>query len=650
MAELLWKPSAERIADANLTRFIGFVNQKYGQCLKDYFDLYDWSIADIPAFQGAIWEFFQVIHSQPYKQVVSGLDKMPGATWFPGARLNFAQNLLRYRDQQPAIVFRSEPGGRRSLTYAELYDQVARLSAALETMGVGPGDRVVGFMPNMPETVVAMLAAVSLGAIWSSCSPDFGFQGVMDRFGQIQPKVLFAADGYFYGGKTFDSLERVARVKAEIKSIEKVVVTPFTRDTPDLGGVPGAVLFGDLLGSGPAPVLTFAQMPFDHPLYILYSSGTTGVPKCMVHGAGNTLVQHLKELALQSDVKRQDKIFYFTTCGWMMWNWLVSSLALGATILLFDGSPFCPGPEVLWQFAQDEGMTIFGTSARYLAAIENEGLKPREKFDLSQLKAVLSTGSPLSIESFRYVYRDIKKDLCLSSISGGSDLVGCFALGNPIGPVYAGQLQARGLGMAMEAWDAQGKPVVGEKAELVCVHPWPSMPIMFWNDPDGSKYRGAYFEVWPNVWFHGDFCEVTPEGGVIMYGRSDATLNPGGVRIGTAEIYRQVESMPEIADSLVIGQDWDNDVRVLLFVKLNPGVILDEALVKKIKTTIRTNCTPRHVPAKVIAIADIPYTISGKKVELAVRNVIHGRPVLNKDALGNPQALDLYADLKELKS
>ncbi len=650
MAELLWEPSRQRIEEANLTRFIQFVNQKHGTQFRDYFDLYDWSIAEIPDFQAAVWEFFQVIHSQPYTQVAEGLDRMPGTKWFVDSRLNFAENLLRYRDEQEAIIFKPEQGEMRRMTYAQLYDQVARLAASLKEMGVEPGDRVAGFMPNMPETVVAMLAAVSLGATWSSCSPDFGFQGVMDRFGQIQPKVLFAANGYFYNGKTFSSLDRVGRVGAEITSLEKVVIVPYTESDPDISGIAKAVIFADLLPPGPTPKLEFTQLPCDHPLYILYSSGTTGVPKCMVHGAGNTLVQHLKELGLATDLKRSDRIFYFTTCGWMMWNWLVSSLALGATILLYDGSPFYPGPEVLWEYAQEVGMTIFGTSARYLAAVENAGLKPGERFDLGKIKTILSTGSPLSVESFKFVYRDVKKDVCLSSISGGSDLIGCFAGGNPIGPVYAGQLQARGLGMAVEAWDENGRPVVGQKAELVCVKPWPSMPIMFWNDPDGKKYRSAYFEVYPGVWHHGDFCEITPEGGVIMYGRSDATLNPGGVRIGTAEIYRQVENLPEIADSLVVGQDWQGDVRVILFVKLNPGVSFDQELVKKIKTTIRNNCTPRHVPAKIIEIADIPYTISGKKVELAVRNVIHGQEVLNRDALANPQALDLYADLEELKS
>jgi len=650
MAELLWKPSPERIAQANLTRFIEQVNQSRGTSFDDYPPLYQWSVDNIADFWAEMWDYADLIVHQPYQQVVVDPDKMPGAKWFVGAELNFAENLLRFRDDHPAIVFKPEQGPLRSMTYAELYDQAARLAAALKDMGVEKGDRVVGFMPNIPETVVAMLAATSLGAVWSSCSPDFGFQGVMDRFGQVQPKVLFAADGYYYNGKTFSSLDRISRVKAEIKSIQKVVVVPFTQERPDLAGISDAVIFGELMGSGPTPEMEFVPVPFDHPLYILYSSGTTGVPKCMVHGVGGTLIAHVKELALHTDLKREDRIFYFTTCGWMMWNWLVSSLSQGATIMLYDGSPFHPGPQVLWEYAQDQGITIFGTSARYLDAIENAGYLPGKEVDLSPLKTICSTGSPLSVESFKFVYREIKKDLCLSSISGGSDIVGCFALGNPIGPVYAGQLQVRGLGMAVEAWDDNGKPLIGEKGELVCTKPFPNMPIYFWNDPDNKKYLSAYFETYPGVWHHGDFCEITPEGGVIMYGRSDATLNPGGVRIGTAEIYRQVEKLPEIADSLVVGQDWDNDVRVILFVKLNEGVQFNDELVKKIKTTIRTNCTPRHVPAKVIPIADIPYTISGKKVELAVRNVIHGREVKNKDALANPEALDLYKDLPELQS
>ena len=649
VAELLWKPSPERIARANLTSFIQRVNQNRGTSFHGYTDLYNWSVENIGDFWAEMWDYADPLTAKPYDKVLQDQEKMPGARFFTGAELNFAANLLRFRDDHPAIIALDEKGRIRRLSYAGLYAQAARLAKALKEAGVEKGDRVVGFLPNIPEAVIAMLAAASLGAVWSSCSPDFGFQGVMDRFGQVKPKILFAADGYHYNGKTFSSLEKVARVRAEIKSIEKVILVGFTDPDPDLSGLGEAVLFSDLADGGPVPEMEFTPVPFDHPLYILYSSGTTGVPKCMVHGAGGTLIAHLKELLLHTDLKREDRIFYFTTCGWMMWNWLVSSLAVGSAIMLFDGSPFHPGPEVLWEYAQKEGITIFGTSARYLAAIENAGLKPGEKYGLEELRAVLSTGSPLSIESFRYVYREIKQDLCLSSISGGSDIVGCFALGNPIGPVYAGQLQARGLGIAMEAWDPYGKPVVGEKGELICKKPFPNMPVYFWNDEGDKKYLAAYFQVFPGVWHHGDFCEVTPEGGVVMYGRSDATLNPGGVRIGTAEIYRQVENMAEVADSMVVGQDWKGDVRVVLFVRLNPGYALDEELKNKIKTAIRTNCTPRHVPGVILDIADIPYTISGKKVELAVRNVIHGREVTNKDALANPESLELYQGLEELK-
>ncbi len=649
MARQLWKPSPERLANANLTAFIAETNRRHRLNLADYGQLYDWALEHLADFWEQVWDYGQVVHSKSYSEVVNGLDKMPGAKWFPGARLNYAENLLRYRDDQPAMVFYGESESEPlQITYAELYDQVAKLSAALREMGIQAGDRVAGFMPNLPHTVIALLAASSIGAIWSSCSPDFGFQGVMDRFGQIQPRVLFCADGYFYNGKTYSSLERAAQVARQIKSIEKVVVVPFTTESPDLSLVPNAVGWNDLLDRDFVEP-QFAQLPFDHPLYILYSSGTTGVPKCMVHGAGNALLMHIKELALQSNVKREDNLFYFTTCGWMMWNWLISGLALGTTCILFDGSPFYPDSGVLWRMAEKAKVSIFGTSARYLGALENDGYKPREKHDLSNLKAVLSTGSPLSEEGFDFVYRDIKDDLCLSSISGGSDMVGCFVAGNPIGPVYRGHIQARCLGLAVEAWSPEGKPLVGEKGELVCTKPWPTMPIYFWNDPDGAKYRAAYFERYPGVWHHGDFIEITEEGGAIIYGRSDATLNPGGVRIGTAEIYRQVESFEEIADSLVIGQQWHDDVRVVLFVKLNPGVEWGPELEKEIKTAIRVNTTPRHVPAKIVPVEDIPYTISGKKVELAVANVIHGREVKNKDALANPDALDLYAGLEELK-
>jgi len=653
MSEKLWEPSKEQIESANMTRYMNYLKEKKGLDFTSYHELYEWSINNRAGFWASIWDFCQVVHSRPYETILENPDDMLASRWFKGARLNYAENLLRFRDDQPALVFRSEHLDRDDvvMSYQELYREVAQLAKALRNEGVVASDRVVGYMPNMTETIATMLAAVSCGAIWSSCSPDFGFRGVLDRFGQIRPRILFTVDGYFYNGKTIDLLPRVAEILEALPSIEQVVVIPFVDPEVDISNIPNAVLCQDFKDpSGAGEDIQFEQLPFDHPLYILYSSGTTGVPKCMVHGAGNALLQHLKELVLHSNLKREDRIFYFTTCGWMMWNWLISSLAVGATVLLFDGSPFYPDSGALWKLAEEQKMTIFGTSAKYLAAVEKDGLKPKEKFDLSSLKAVLSTGSPLSIESFRFVYRDIKKDLVLSSISGGSDIVSCFALGNPIGPVFEGELQCRGLGMMVAVFDGTGNPVKGTKGELVCKASFPSQPIYFWNDGDGSKYRGAYFEVYPNVWHHGDYAELTGTGGMVIYGRSDTTLNPGGVRIGTAEIYRPVEAMEEVMDSLVVGQNWDNDVRVVLFVKLASGVELTEELVKRIRTTIRTNCTPRHMPAKVLEIEDIPYTISGKKVELAVRKTIEGEEVLNRDALRNPEALDLYQDLKELES
>ncbi len=647
MAKLLWKPSPERIAQANMTRFIRFVNERHGLDIRDYDALYDWSIREIPAFWEAVWEFAGIRHSAPYEAVLEN-PVMPGAKWFRGARLNFAENLLRYRDDRTALVFVREGGQEEArVTYAELYRLVARMAAFLKACGVKEGDRVAGFMPNRIETVVSMLAAASMGAIWSSCSPDFGFRGVMDRFGQIEPKVLVTCDGYYYNGKTFGSLERVAQVEREIPSIEKVVVVPFLNENPDLSKLKDAVLWSEALDNDAADV-AFAQLPFDHPLYILYSSGTTGVPKCIVHGAGGTLIQHAKELILHTDLKRDDVIFYFTTCGWMMWNWLVSSLFVGATVVLYDGSPAFPDMNVLWRMAQDQGITVFGTSAKFINLCEKSDVHPGRDFDLSRVKAVLSTGSPLAPESFEWVYREVKQDLQLASISGGTDIVSCFMLGSPIDPVYAGEIQKRGLGMKVEAWTEDGKPVIGQKAELVCTAPFPSMPIYFWKDPGNEKYLDAYFRFFPGVWRHGDYIEITPRGGVIVYGRSDATLNPGGVRIGTAEIYRQVEALDEVVDSLVVGQNWDNDVRVILFVVLKPGLTLDEALVKKIKNHIRANATPRHVPAKVIQVPDIPRTLNGKKVEIAVTKIIHGEEVKNRDALANPEALDYFKDLPEL--
>ncbi|MFA9498469.1 MAG: acetoacetate--CoA ligase [Deltaproteobacteria bacterium] len=649
MPKRLWTPSEERIQNTNLYRFMNIVNETFNQNFSEYEPLYQWSIENIPDFWACLWEFAKIKSSTPYDQVVDDVGKMPGAKWFSGARLNFAENLLRYKDDHTALIFKGEDRVDRRMTYAELYDEVASVARSLRQAGVRTGDRVVGFMPNMPETVIAMLAATSMGATWSSCSPDFGIKGVLDRFGQIKPKVLFTADGYFFKGKQLDSLERISSILKELPSIEKVVVVPFTEKDPDIRSISNAVLYDDFKSLEPAPAIEFEQLPFDHPLYIMYSSGTTGLPKCMVQSAGGILVHHLKELMLHADLKREDTIFYFTTCGWMMWNWLVSSLAVGATIVLYDGNPFHPDPGALWEMARDEKITIFGTSAGYIAALQNAGVKPGKTFDLSPLRAVLSTGSPLSIEGFEYIYREVKADLQLASIAGGTDLNGCFALGNPMGPVWAGELQCRGLAMKVLAFDENGKSVINQQGELVCAAPFPSMPIYFWNDPDTKKYRDAYFNVYPNIWRHGDYIVITERGGVIMYGRSDATLNPGGVRIGTAEIYRQVDLLEEIEDCVVVGQNWKNDVRVILFVKMTEGVELTDEIVAKIKNTIRTDASPRHVPAVILPVPDIPYTHNMKKVELAVKKVIHNQPVLNKDSLSNPEALDYYADLKELQ-
>ncbi len=649
MIKLLWTPSDERIKGTNMYRFMNFINEKYSKNFFEYTPLYEWSIENIPDFWMSLWEFAEIKASKPFDQVIDNLNKMPGAKWFSGARFNFAENLLRYRDDQTALIFKGEEQESTSLTYAQLYDEVARIARSLKEAGVQVGDRVVGFMPNMSETIIAMLAATSLGTTWSSCSPDFGIKGVLDRFGQIQPKVLFTANGYSFKGKHIDSIERISKILKELPSIEKLVVVPYTEQHPEIKGIPNAILYKDFRSSESNLEIEFEQLPSDHPLYIMYSSGTTGLPKCMVQSAGGILIHHLKELMLHSDLKRDDTIFYFTTCGWMMWNWLTSSLAVGATLVLYDGNPFHPIPGALWEMAQDEKITIFGTSAGYLAALQNAGVKPGKEYDLSPLKAVLSTGSPLSIESFEYVYRDIKEDIQLASIAGGTDLNGCFALGNPMGPVYAGELQCRGLAMKVMAFDENGEPVINQQGELVCAAPFPSMPIYFWNDRDFEKYHSAYFDVYPNIWRHGDYIIITGRGGVVMHGRSDATLNPGGVRIGTAEIYRQMDQLEEIEDSVVISQNWKNDVRVILFVKMAKTYELNEDLKNKIRNTIRTNASPRHVPAKILAVKDVPYTLNMKKVELAVRKVIHNQPVHNKDALKNPEALDYYANLKELQ-
>ena len=654
MDQPLWQPSRERIERANLTAFIRDARQRWNVGVSDFPSLYKWSVTEPEHFWHSVWSFCKVIGARGNGPVLTGGDRMPGAKWFPEARLNFAENLLRRRDRAPAIVFWGEDRLTSRVTYSELYAEVSRLSQALRAAGVKPGDRVAGYLPNLPGTVIAMLAAASIGATWSSCSPDFGVQGVVDRFGQIEPRILFAADGYFYNGKVIDVLPRLREIMAQLPSVEKLVIVPYSRSRPDVSGLPRALDVHEFMAPYRARRIAFEQLPFNHPLYILYSSGTTGPPKCIVHGAGGTLLQHLKEHRLHVDLKPGDRLFYFTTCGWMMWNWLVSGLASGATLLLYDGSPLIAGGRILFDLAEREAMNIFGTSAKYIDGVAKLGLKPRETHCLDPLKTLLSTGSPLVAESFDYVYRDIKADLHLASISGGTDIISCFALGNPIGPVWRGELQCRGLGMRVDVLDDNGRPLRDGKGELVCTAPFPSMPVGFWNDPDGAKYRAAYFEKFPGIWCHGDYVEFTEHDGLVIYGRSDAVLNPGGVRIGTAEIYRQVEQLDEIIESLVIGQEWPpaqpSDVRIVLFVRLREGLALDDALVEKIRNRIRANTTPRHVPAKVVQVADIPRTKSGKIVELAVRNVVHGRPVKNLEALANPEALAYFRERPELAS
>jgi acetoacetyl-CoA synthetase len=625
------------------------LNQRHGLALVDYDDLYRWSIDEASAFWSELWDYAEVKAARKGERVLVEADRMTQAQWFPDARLNFAENLLSRRDDKTALVFRNETHGRQALSYAQLYKRVAQLAAGLKDAGVGWGDRVAGFMPNCIDAVVAMLATTSLGAVWSSCSPDFGIHGVLDRFGQIEPKVLFTTDGYCYNGKTLDSLAKISEVVAELDVIERVVVVPFISDDPNITALPKATLLSDFEDTT-ATEITFVSVPFNHPLYVMYSSGTTGVPKCIIHSVGGTLLQHLKEHKLHTDLGPEDVLFYYTTCGWMMWNWLVSGLASGVTLVLFDGSPFAPQAEVLWDIAEQERISVFGTSAKYIAELEKAGVKPRRSHDLSSLRAVLSTGSPLAHESFDYVYRDIKEDLLLASISGGTDIISCFALGCPIKPVYRGELQCLALGMAVAIYDDSGRPVEQQKGELVCTQAFPAMPIGFWNDPDGVKYHDAYFGTFPNTWAHGDFGEITAHRGLIIHGRSDAVLNPGGVRIGTAEIYRQVEKVGEVLESIAVGQEWRGDVRVVLFVVLRVGLTLDSALIDRIKRTIRIETTPRHVPAKIIQVAAIPRTTSGKIVELAVRKIIHGQRVKNQDALANPEALALYQELPELQN
>ncbi|MDT8409972.1 MAG: acetoacetate--CoA ligase [Wenzhouxiangellaceae bacterium] len=650
MTKPVWQPRPDRMQATHMARFIQLVGTEIDPAVTDYPGLYRFSIEQPEAFWTALWEFGELRAQSRGPRVSEHWPAMPGTRWFPDARLNFAENLLRRDDASTAIEFAGEGGARRSISWRELKHTVARIAAGLREQGVGPGDRVAGYLPNLPETVAAMLASASIGAIWSSCSPDFGVRGVLDRFGQIEPKILFVAAAYRYNGKTHDCLERVGQLLHEMPSVERVVVTPYAADSVDLSGFGDrACLWDDFGPAEPGPI-RFESLPFDHPLYILYSSGTTGVPKCIVHGAGGTLLQHLKELLLHSDVRRGDRFFYFTTCGWMMWNWLVSGLAAEATLVLYDGSPFYPDGNVLWDLADEFGIAVFGTSAKWIAACDKAGIQPAQTHRLENLRAVLSTGSPLLPESFDYVYRDVKHDVQLSSISGGTDIVSCFALGNPLLPVYKGELQCRGLGMQVEIRNDQGEAVENETGELTCSAPFPSMPVGFWNDPGDRRYKAAYFEKFPGVWSQGDYARLTPHGGIIIYGRSDATLNPGGVRIGTAEIYRQVEKLDEVLESLCVGQQWDGDVRVILFVRLRDDVELDDSLVQRIRTTIRENATPRHVPSEVIAVPDLPRTVSGKITELAVRDVIHGREVKNTSALANPEALEYFRDLPELRA
>lgn len=651
MAKLLWKPTEDRIKNSNMYKFFQFINKKYGTDFNEYRPLYKWSIDNIPEFWASFWEYADIIYSKTYDTIIDDVNKMPGTKWFEGARLNFAENLLRIRDDHTAFIFRGETQKSAKMSYAELYDNVARLAKSLREIGVAPGDRVAAYMPNMMETAIAMLAATSIGATWASCATDIGSGGVIDRFGQIEPKVLFAVDGYFYKARPFNSLTNAAEIAKGIPSIEKVIVSSYTEDKPDISNIPNSVYFNDFLSKESGLEIQFEQLPFDHPVFIMFSSGTTGKPKCLVQGAGGILLNQLKELILQSDLKREDVHFFITTCSWMMWNWMLTSLATGNTLILYDGNPNYPDPGAMWKLIQDEKVTMFGTSASYINFIRSQGLKPGKDYDLSSLKEIWQTGSPLSPEGFEYVYQEIKKDLWFNSSAGGTDINGCFCTGSPTSPVYAGELQSPGLAMKINVYDEKGNPVVDQEGELVCEAPAPPMPLYFWNDPDDKKYKDAYFDVYPNIWRHGDYIVINSEtGGVTFFGRSDAVLKPSGVRIGTAEIYNQVEKLEEIADSLAIGQNWEGDQRIILFVKCAEGYNLTDELKGKIKKTLREKTSPRHVPAKMIETPDIPYTLNMKKVESAVTNIINGKPVLNRGALINPESLDFYENLPELQT
>jgi acetoacetyl-CoA synthetase len=647
--KILWKPTKKQIQDSQMTRFTEFVNNHHQLSLQNYDELHNWSVNNIADFWQIFWEFSTIIHTGEIETVVDDDSKMPGAKWFSGVKLNFAENLLRHRDDKIALIFKGEGRKSQNITYKQLYDRVTILAGAMRNAGVQSGDRVAGFLPNMPIAVIAMLATTSIGAIWSSCSPDFGIKGVLDRFKQIEPKLLFAVNGYNYNGKKFNYLDKVKQIAEELPSLKNVIINPYISHVVNFDDIQKGISYKDFTNKYTKQELEFEQLPFDHPLYIMYSSGTTGMPKAIVHGAGGTLIQHLKELRLHTNLTRDDTIFYFTTCGWMMWNWLVSSLAVGATVVLYDGSPFYPDGNTLWNLADELGITVFGTSAKYIASCDTEGIQPIVNADLSKLRTILSTGSPLMDESFDYIYNNVKKDVTLSSIAGGTDIISCFVLGNPNLPVYRREIQCKGLGMNVHSYSIDGKQLIDKQGELVCTKPFPSMPIYFWNDSDGGKYRKAYFAEYSGIWHHGDYISISKHGGITMYGRSDATLNPGGVRIGTSEIYRVVENMPEIDDSLVIGKEWNGDERVVLFVKLNGRYILDEELIDKIKKLIKSNCSPRHIPSKILETPDIPYTINGKKVEIAVKKIIAGKNVSNRDALVNPESLDYYKNLKELE-
>jgi acetoacetyl-CoA synthetase len=647
----LWKPSESYIKTTRFKDFEKHIEAAYGVKFSSYDEIWQWSVDNVAVFWDAVWNFCGVI-GEKGDIVLENEDQMPGAAFYPHGRLNYAQNMLRRRDDHPAIIFRDEKGRERTITFNGLYDKVSRWSQAFKAQGVGKGDRVAGYMPNMPETIIAMLATASLGAIWSSASPDFGVQGVIDRFGQIEPKILVSVNGYFYGGKTFDCLDKIKQIQPHLKHLKQTVIVTLSDEDSALDDMANTISEDDFIADFAAKDIAFEIVPFNHPLVIMFSSGTTGIPKCIVHGHGGTLLQHMKEHQLQSDIHRDDKVFYFTTCGWMMWNWLVSALASEATVLLYDGSPFYPDGNVLWDYTAAHHCTFFGTSAKYIDALKVAGLSPSRTHDLSAMRTMASTGSPLVHESFDYVYRAIKPDVHLASISGGTDIVSCFVLGNPISPVWRGEIQGAGLGMAVAVFDDNGSPISSGagSGELVCTKPFPCMPVAFWNDEDGSRYKSAYFENYPNIWCHGDWIERTSHNGLIIHGRSDATLNPGGVRIGTAEIYRQVEQIDNVVESIAVGQDWDGDVRIILFVVLKEGISLDDDLKKQIVTAIRKGASPRHVPAKIIQVSDIPRTKSNKIVELAVRHIIHGRPVKNVEALANPQALALYENLEELQS